>query len=52
MPASIKDVIFESDSRVVLDALCGTIIPPVSIMDITGGTCHRLQDFKRTQLQH
>ena len=48
----VREVIFETNSKVVSKALCGTITPQVSIVDIVGGTLHRLQAFQRTQFQH
>ena len=33
-------MIFEIDSKVVFDALCGTITPQVSIVDVIRGTLH------------
>ena len=36
----IREVIFETDSKVVSDTLYGTITPQVSIVDIIGGTLH------------
>ncbi|XP_075653880.1 uncharacterized protein LOC142624231 [Castanea sativa] len=47
-----REVIFETDSKVVSDALCGTITPRVTIVDIIEGTLHRLLAFRRTQFQH
>uniref|UniRef100_A0A7N2L1L9 RNase H type-1 domain-containing protein n=1 Tax=Quercus lobata TaxID=97700 RepID=A0A7N2L1L9_QUELO len=48
----VREVIFETNSKVVSNALRGTITPQVSVMDIIGGTLHRLQAFRRTQFQH
>ncbi|XP_075649603.1 uncharacterized protein LOC142620049 [Castanea sativa] len=48
----IREAIFETDSKVVSDALCGTIIPQVTIVDIIDGTLHQLQVFRRTKFQH
>ena len=41
----VRELIFEMDSKVVSEALCGTITPYVSIVDIIGGTLHPLQAF-------
>ena len=48
----IREAIFETDSSVVSDAIAGYTTPPVSIVDITAGILLRLQDFRRTQIQH
>ena len=48
----IRDVVFETDSKVESGALCGTITPQVSIIDVIQGTIHRLQDFRQSQIQH
>ena len=48
----VREVIFETVSKVIFEALCGTITPQVSIVDIIGGTLHRLQAFRQTQFQH
>ena len=42
----IRDVVFETYSKVVSSALCGTTTPQVSITNIIQGTIHRLQDFR------
>uniref|UniRef100_A0A7N2MHX6 Reverse transcriptase zinc-binding domain-containing protein n=1 Tax=Quercus lobata TaxID=97700 RepID=A0A7N2MHX6_QUELO len=36
----VREVIFETKSKVVSDALCGTITPQVSFVDVIGGTLH------------
>ena len=46
----IRDVVFETYSKVVSSALCGTTTPQVSITNIIQGTIHRLQDFKQSQI--
>ncbi|KAK9994213.1 hypothetical protein SO802_023916 [Lithocarpus litseifolius] len=48
----IREAIFKTDSSMVSDAIAGHITPPVSIVDIIAGTLLRLQDFRRTQIQH
>ena len=48
----IGEAIFKMDSSVVSDAIAGYTTPSVSIVDITTGTLLRLQDFRRTQIQH
>ena len=47
----IRDVVFETDSKVESGALCGTITPQVSIVDVIQGMIHRLQDFRQSQIQ-
>ncbi|XP_075662885.1 uncharacterized protein LOC142632332 [Castanea sativa] len=44
----VRKVIFETNSKVVSNALCGTITPRVTIVDIIEGALHRLQAFRRT----
>ena len=44
----IRDMVFETDSKVVSGALCGTTTPQVSITDVIQGTIHRLQDFRQS----
>lgn len=36
----LREVIFETNSKVVSNALCGTITPQVLIVDVIGGTLH------------
>ena len=36
----VREVIFKTNSKLVFKALCGTITPQVSIVDIIGGTLH------------
>ncbi|XP_075645207.1 uncharacterized protein LOC142616208 [Castanea sativa] len=48
----IMDIIFETDSRIVFDALCGTIIPPIAIVNLIDGIQHKLHSFRFTRLLH
>ena len=48
----VKDVVFETDSSMVTEALNGSTTPPVTIANLIVDTQHRLQDFRMTHLQH
>ncbi|KAK9995634.1 hypothetical protein SO802_020320 [Lithocarpus litseifolius] len=48
----IRDIVLESDSMIVIDALMGSSDPPVVITNIIERTRQKLQDFKSIQLSH
>ena len=48
----LQDIIFETDSAIILDALNDIFMGPTSIDNIIQGTHHSLQTFRRTQIQH
>ena len=48
----VRDVVFETDSSMVTEALNGSTTPPVTIANLTVYTQHRLQDIRMTHLQH
>lgn len=44
----IRDVIFEIDSRIVFDALSGTITPPIAIANLIVNIQDKLHSFRST----
>ncbi|XP_075665803.1 uncharacterized protein LOC142635550 [Castanea sativa] len=48
----IRDVIFETDSQIVFDALSGTITPPIAIANLIVGIQHKLHSFRSTRFLH
>ena len=44
----IRDVIFEIDSRIVFDALSGTITPPIAIANLIVSIQDKLHFFRST----
>ena len=48
----VRDVVFETDSSMVTEALNGSTTPQVTIANLIVDTQHRLQDFRMTHLQH
>lgn len=48
----VQDVIFESDSKIVCDAIIGSSEPPSAISTLIEGIRLRLQDFRRARASH
>ncbi|KAK9998423.1 hypothetical protein SO802_018026 [Lithocarpus litseifolius] len=48
----LQDVIFETDSTIILDALNDISTALASIDNVIQGTHHSLQAFRRTQIRH
>ena len=48
----IRDVIFETDSRIVFNALNGTIIFPIAIANLIVSIRHKLHSFRSTLFLH
>ena len=48
----VRDVVFESDSKIVVDALIGTSEAQVTIDNIIGGIRAKLQDFRHVEISH
>ena len=49
---SAWDVIFESDSKIVCDAVTGCSEPPLAISTLIEGVRLKLQDFWRARVSH
>ena len=47
---SIREVIFECDSKIVSDALLGLCTSPMIILNILVGVYHQLQDYRVAQV--
>ena len=48
----IRDVVVESDSKIVADTLQGLCTPPVVVSNILYGVTYKLQDFRSVQVSH
>lgn len=48
----VFDVVFESDSKIVVDVLNGIGEPPVAIDNIVVGIRNKLQDFRHVSISH
>ena len=48
----LQDIIFETGSTIINNALTGTTIASVSIDNIVTNILHKLQDFRRSELMH
>ena len=48
----LQDIIFETGSTIINNALTGTTIAPVSIDNIVTNILHKLQDFRSSELLH
>ena len=48
----VRDVVLESDSKIVVDALIGTSEALVTIDNIIGGIRAKLQDFRCVKISH
>ena len=48
----VLDVIFESDSKIVCDAVTGCSEPPLTISTLIEGIRLKLQDFQRARVSH
>ena len=48
----VQDVLFESDSKIVVDALIGTSEALVAIDNIISGIRPKLQDFRYVEIFH
>ena len=48
----VQDVVLESDSKIVVDALIGTSEAPVAIDNIIGGIRAKLKDFRCVKISH
>ena len=49
---SLRDVIFEKDSKIVCDAVTGCSEPPSTISSLIEGIRLKLQDFRRARVSH
>ena len=43
---SIRDVVVESDSKIVADTLLGLCTPPMVVSNVLTGIAYKLQDFR------
>ena len=48
----VQDVVLESDSKIVVDALIGTSEAPVAIDNIIGGIGAKLKNFRCVEISH
>ena len=48
----VCEVVFESDSKIVCNALLGLSEPPVAIANIIEGIQHYLRDFRQFPVPH
>lgn len=48
----VRDVVFESDSKIIVDALSGVCEVPIAIDSIIGGIRIKMQDFRRVSISH
>ena len=48
----VRDVIFETNSNMVFTIISGSTTPPDTIVDVMEGIQLKLQDFRRSQVQH
>ena len=42
----IRDVVVESDSKIMVDTLLGLCTPPMVVSNVLAGVTHKLQDFR------
>lgn len=48
----IRDVIVESDSKIVTDTVLGLYTPLMVVFNILVGLAHMLKDFRLVQISH
>ena len=48
----IRDVVVESDSKIVADTLLGSYTPPMVVFNVLVGVAHKFQDFRSIQISH
>ena len=48
----IRDVVVESDSKIVADTLLGSYTPPMIVSNVLVGVAHKFQDFRSVQISH
>ena len=48
----IRDVVVESDSKIVVDTLLGLCTPPMVVLNVLTGIAYKLQDFRSIQVSH
>ena len=48
----IRDVVVESDSKIVADTLLGLCTPPMVVSNVLTGIAYKLQDFRSVQVSH
>ena len=48
----IRDVVVESDSKIVADTLLGLCTPPIVVSNVLTGIACKLQDFISVQVSH
>ena len=49
---TIRDVILESDSKIVVDTLLDLCNPPMVVLNILDGVAHKLYDFRSAQVSY
>ena len=49
---SIRDVIVESDSKIVVDTLLGLCTPPMVVSNVLTSIAYKFQDFRSVQVSH
>ena len=48
----IRDMVVESDSKIVFDALLGLFTSPITVSNILTSVVHQLQDFRSAEVSH
>lgn len=48
----IRDVIVESDSKIVIDTVLDLYTPPTVVFNVLVGLAHKLIDFRSVQISH
>ena len=46
LDVGIRDVVVESDSKILVDTLLGLCTPPMVVSNVLAGVTHKLQDFR------